>query len=496
MRYALAAIIALCACACAAPDHEAAATLGESGLRFSTSDQKFSFNMTTAVMFQYTYHDVRAQGGGGGTNGADFSNFRVTSARSFFTGHIFDRQFQYRMWLVWSSPADTFRIEDAFFRWAPLPLLNITIGQMRVPASWEYLVDHERTGLPERSIADSAFQQGWGKGGSLSGRVELWEAAYSPAVLTWDLGIYNGVLDGTTGSTGSGAIAATRGGGSNIRVTDARNTEQLRGGFRNNDWHMRADNFNQFTDGDLMIAGRIELHAMGEIPRHMVDINSIDDTAAWFVMVGAAVSWFNARTDGVGTFLGNMYHNAVSATGTGTILPPTASGRPRVQASIFHATVDGHFRWIGLSINWALHYRHVDFAAKGRLDAFNLEDDPAVANAITDRGATVDVGYFVLSDELCLLARFSVVDFDEFESRVPSTGQRVDGDSFGPDSYEYGGAITWFVHGDNLKISLAYRQVAQQLPHGSTSGSLLSGTKRTPDWRNFQEVTLLLQWIF
>src|SRR5690606_28314044 len=131
-------------------------------------------------------------------------------------------------------------------------------------------------------------------------------------------------------------------------VTDPRGTEQLRGGFRNNDLDMRPDNFDQFTDGDLMLAGRVEFHPMGEVPRHMVDLNAIDDPAAWFFMVAASASWFNARTDGTGTFLGNMYHSAISRTGVGAVLPPTDSGRPRVQASIFHATVDGHFRWIGL----------------------------------------------------------------------------------------------------------------------------------------------------
>src|SRR5690606_21558375 len=197
-------VLLLAACAvfasvCTAQEDSAGTTLSPSGLSYASSDQRFSLNVTTALMFQYTYHDVRASGRNG-DNGADFSNFRLTGARSLFAGHVFGRQFQYRLWLAWASPAGSLRIEDAYFRWAPLPLLNITVGQMRVPASWEYLVDHERTGIPDRSVADSAFQQGWGKGATASGRAELWDAGFAPALLAWELGVFNGVLDGPDGS--------------------------------------------------------------------------------------------------------------------------------------------------------------------------------------------------------------------------------------------------------------------------------------------------------
>ena len=115
---------------------------------------------------------------------------------------------------------------------------------------------------------------------------------------------------------------------------------------------------------------------------------------------------------------------------------------------------------------------------------------------MTDRGATLDVGYFVLSDKLLIAARASVVDFDEFKSRQIGSNARIDGDSFGADSYEYGGGVTWFIHGDNLKLQLDYRYVTQQLPHGRSKSGALSGTVRVSDWRNFQEIRLQLQWIF
>ncbi|MEZ5991188.1 MAG: porin [Planctomycetota bacterium] len=455
-------------------------SLDKAGLGFKTDG--FEFNLTTAVQFRYTYHDTRGEGANG-DNGRDFSNFRFPGVRTFIHGHIFDPSFQYRLWLVWSWAAAP-RIEDAYFRWAPESYFNLTVGQMRVPASWEYLVDHEHTGLPDRAIADEAFKQGWGKGVAVSGRIGLFDAAFDEALLVWEVGIFNGVLASTDGAQGRGAIV-----GNGVNVTDADATEHFKGGFRNDDWKVNSDSFSQLVDSQLMFAGRVEFHPMGEVFRHMVDLGAIEDSAAWFFMIGVAANWMSARTDGVGTFLDNFYYGSNNALS----LAPPASGRKRVDASIFHATVDGHFRWIGLSINWALHFRSVGFRATGRLQDFDLEDDQYLPKGVTDYGATVDIGYFVLRDEVLIAARFSMVDFDEFKSRQQGSNAEVDGDAFGADSYEYGGGVSWLIHGDNLKLTADYRYVTQQLPHGR--GPLSRGVLKS-DYRVFQEIRLQLQWIF
>ncbi|MCA8914808.1 MAG: hypothetical protein KDB90_05310 [Planctomycetes bacterium] len=459
-------------------------TLGEKGLTLGTSDDWFKLNLTTATQFRLTYHDTRAEGARG-DNGRDFINFSFPGIRTFIHGHFFGPEFQYRLWLVWSWPG-TVRVEDCFFRWAPEEYFNITAGQMRVPATWEYLVDHEHTGLPDRAIADEAFTQGWGKGISISGRLNLYKAAFDDALLTWEVGIFNGVLASPDGAQGRGTIGAD-----GVHVSDQKKTEHFDGGFRNTDWKINAESFGQLVDGQMMVAARVEFHPMGEVFRHMVDLGTTEDSAAWFFMVGLAANWMSARIDGYTSFLDAIYYNSNAAASLAS-----ASGRKFVDAQIFHATADGHFRWIGLSVNWALHYRTVNFSARGRLKQFNLAQDTSLAKSVTDRGATIDVGYFILHDKLLIAARFSVVDFDEFKSTEVGTGNRIDGDSFGADSYEYGGGVTWFLHGDNLKLQLDYRYVAQQLPHGRSKSGALAGTVRVSDWRNFQEIRLQLQWIF
>lgn len=491
MRCLMLALLLVCAGVVHA-DGESDMSLGSPGLRFQSDG--FEINLTTATQFRLTYHDTRGEGSSG-DNGRDFINFGFPGVRTFIHGYFFQKEFQYRLWLVWGWPGETgVRIEDCFFRWAPVDYFNLTVGQMRVPASWEYLVDHERTGLPDRAIADEAFNQGWGKGISISGRLGLYEAGYDEALLTWEVGIYNGRIASEDGAQGRGVLVPDRTGATITGVvTDQRKTEHFDGGFRNGDWRMDQESFGQVVDGQMMVAGRIEFHPMGEVLRHMADLGAPEDTAAWFFMVGLGANWMSARVDGVGTFLGGTYFSAVDP--FGVAIPPPASGRKFIDAQILHLTADGHFRWIGLSVNWALHYRSVNFSPRGKMGQQNIASDQAAVHGLQDTGLTVDASYFVLRDELLLSARFSTVQFDDFKSR-DSSGTQVDGDSFGADSYEYGGGVTWFIHGDNLKLQADYRYVAQQLPFGTAHSLATSGVRRTSDWRVFHEWRLQLQWIF
>ncbi|MBE7490891.1 MAG: hypothetical protein HS108_03870 [Planctomycetes bacterium] len=482
----LVALAVLLAPALAAQDE--LGSLGNSGLRFRTPGDEFELTLTTATQFRLTYHDARAQGSRSGQNGADFTNFSLPGVRSFIHGHIFGPEFQYRVWLVYNWPNTTgVRIEDAHFRWAPTPLFNLTAGQMKAPATWGYLVDHERSVWTDRDIADEAFNQGWVKGLEVSGRADLYDMDGEPALLRWNVGVFNGVLASADGAQGRGTIT-----GRGVNVTDFNKTEHYAGGFRNNDWRMNAETFGQLVDSDLMIAGRLEFHPLGEIRRHYADMDNDPDSGVWRVMVAVAANYFSARVEGRNTFLGNVYHNNPNP---GTV-PVPASGRLPVQADIFHATADGHFRWLGLAVNWALHMRSVKFTARGALQELNLDDDRFMVKGLTDLGASVDVNYFVLRDRLNIGARFAWVNFDEFRSRRTGSGAPVDGDSFGADGWEYGGQVTWFVHGDNLKLSAEYRYVVQQLPHGVSRGAGLAGVERGSDYYNFHELRLQLQWMF
>jgi hypothetical protein len=455
------------------------------GLSARTADGKFAFTLRNALQGRYTFHDTRGQGSSG-DNGRDFSNFRITIARTMLEGHLFALEFQYQLHINWA--AGNPMLENFYFRWAPHPAFNLNAGQLRLPVSWEHLVGGLATSLPDKAIADQAFHQGWGKGVSVSGRADLYEATYDTGVLWWEVGVYNGVLASPDGSQGRGVITE-RG----IHVTDPGRTTRFLGGFRNADAAPLADSFSQTVDGDLMVAGRVEFHPMGLVPRHMADLNSLYDDKAWFFMVGLAGSHFSARVDGTGTFLGNVYHNEHEP---GTRPAPPASGRLPVQADITHVTADGHFRWMGFSLNWAVHLRRVEFAARGQLSHRGLDQDPYATKGVQDFGATVDAGLFLKPDSLLVAARFSHVDFGSVRSRTPDTGEAVDGDAFGADSYEYGAGLTWFIRGDLLKLMADYRYVAQQLPHGRAAGGQLAGSKRTSDWRVFHEIRVQLQWLF
>ncbi|MHC4842124.1 MAG: hypothetical protein ACYTDT_14410 [Planctomycetota bacterium] len=465
-------------------DIETSTRLDESGITTETEDGNWRFNLTTAIQARALYHDTR---GSNDQDGMDFTVFKMPVARMFFNGHIFSKELQYSFWLAFGGPANGYRIENLYLRYRPEPYLNITVGQMRIDTAWEYVVDHEKQVLVDRAIADEAFHDGWAKGIELSGKLDLYEANYQQAFLRYSVGVFNGVMPTPFPAQGIGILNVGTGGVA-PEITNAVATEHFFGGFRNSDDVPLAESFSQQVDADLLFAGRLEFHPHGEVSRHMVDVLNDPDTGNWRSMIAVAASWFDTFVSGFGTFFDNYYF------GPPTPIAPTGSGRERVRASILHLTVDGHFRWVGLSVNWAVHMRRTEFTATGAYTSLNLEDDPFTANGISDNGFLIDVGYFV-TDDVVLSARYSNVDFDEFNARDVG-GNPVVADSMGADSWEWGGGGAWFIQSDNLKLQADYRYVTQQLPFGRSNTASKTAGARTVDLRSFQEVRIQLQWVF
>lgn len=467
---------------------ELATRLGKDVFSWTTGDGKFALRLETIVQATLTGHDVRAQSGQGGDNGRDFLNFRVPYTRLQFTGNIFEKDFLYKVEITPIGEDGRFGFEEVYFRYQPLwaaGLLTVTIGQRRSPFSYEESVDRTRRMFTRKSVANSAFNQGFAKGVDVSGAADLWAAR----VLQWNFSVSNGVVTGKN-SQGSGALVPAGGRASGVQVTDSEDTENLNGGFRNDDRQVFNDSFDQFVDADLMVLARFEFHGMGEMALAIADTRGREENGDWKFMVGMAVSYFNARVESGDTFLGNSFR-LIQGIATA---PPSGSRRLPLRAEMLSLTADGHFRGFGFFVNWALFYRKTEFHNHGRLEGSNLIS-PYIVAQTEDTGFTLEFGYYIEVIRTVVATRASSVNFDEFGSK--GSGQNVDGDAFGPDTVEYGGSLSWCIHGDHLKLVLDYRYVVQQMPHGVDKGkNALSGTQRVSDYRNFQEFRLMLQWIF
>lgn len=468
---------------------ELATRLGKDVFSWTTGDGKFALRLESTIQVTLTGHDVRANSGQGGDNGRDFLNFRVPYTRIQFSGNIFEKDYSYKVEITPVGEDGAFGFEEVYFRWEPRwakGLLNVTVGQRRAAFSYEETVDRSRRVFTRKSAANNAFNQGFTKGIDVSGAADLWALR----VLKWNVGVANGVFSGSN-SQGSGALVPVGSRANGAQVTRPEDTENLNGGFRNDDKDVFNDRFDQSVDADLMIVARFEFHGMGEMPDGIADLRGSEENGDWKFMVGLSVTYFNTRVQGTGTFLGNSFR---LPQGIATA-PPSGSGRLPLRAEILSATGDGHFRGFGFFVNWALFYRHVEFHNHGQLENRNLISPYTVA-ATQDTGFTIEFGYYIEVIRTVVATRASGVNFDEFGSRTPG-GQAVDGDAFGPDTMEYGGSLSWCIHCDHLKLVLDYRYVVQQMPHGKDRGKNdLSGTERVSDYRNFQEFRLMLQWIF
>src|SRR5690606_2039709 len=102
-------------------------------------------------------------------------------------------------------------------------------------------------------------------------------------------------------------------------------------------------------------------------------------------------------------------------------------------------TFDAHFRWMGLSVDFAIYYRHTEFHSNGRLSSRQaIRNKGGIAN-LTDMGWTFEVAYFIIAQKLNVALRYSNLDADDFWQGGAS------GFSVRPDATDIGVAVTYYV---------------------------------------------------
>lgn len=426
-------------------------TLGDKGLKF-TSDG-FELRMTSRVQFRLTYQNEVANGSTG-TNGRDFVNFRVRRAKTGFSGFIFDKDLQYRVLLNWMLGSGGI-VENAVFTWAWRNELNVNAGQDKLNWNWEEYTSSGSQAFVERSYVNEVFNQDWAKGIWVNGQV----GEETPWLKYW-FGIYNGALKGNND-------------------------------FRNADGGINSDTFSNTVDGDMMINLRLETHPMGNVAQKMYDDRSAEEREKILFAVGLGLNWFSSRFD-----------DDALRPDTVTSGSP-ASGRFRTGQDTLAWTLDGHFRFYGLSVDVAFLWRHTEFHNFGAT-RFDPSGKAGISN-LTDSGFTFEVGYFIIAQELHVGIRYNMLNADDF------WGGGSDAHNLGirPDTTEMGIVVNYLIHGDNLKLTFDILYVDQQLTdNGSTTGLLgvyntpparsgAAGTNReNGDHNSLWLVRLQLQWIF
>ncbi|MBX3475019.1 MAG: hypothetical protein KF754_11600 [Planctomycetes bacterium] len=427
-------------------------TLGDKGLKF-TSDG-FELTVTTRVQFRMTYQNEVANGSTG-TNGRDFINFRVSRAKTGFAGFIFEKNLQYRVLLNWNGMGGGTVVENAVFTWAWRNELNVNAGQDKLNWNWEEYTSSGRQAFVERGYVNEVFNQDYAKGIWVNGQV----GEETPWLKYW-FGIYNGVLAGNND-------------------------------FRNADGGARTEQFSNAVDGDLMVNLRLETHPMGGVKQSMYDDRSAEERDKILFAVGLGFNWLVSRFN----------DNALRPDTVGT---PTASGRFRTGQDTMALTLDGHFRWMGLSVDIAYFWRHTEFHNFGRTDFRPTTPQKNGISNLTDSAITFEVGYFIIAQELHVGFRYNMLNADDFWGGSDNRDLGIR-----PDTTEMGVVVNYLIHGENLKLTFDILYVDQQLTYsGSTTGILgvynappvrsgaPSGNAENGDHNALWLVRLQLQWIF
>ncbi|MBZ0137923.1 MAG: OprO/OprP family phosphate-selective porin [Planctomycetes bacterium] len=439
-------------------------TLGSKGLNFETDG--FSLNVSTRVQFRLTYQNEVANGNDG-ANGRDFINFRIRRAKTTFKGHFFQKEFQYKLILGWTHGAGDI-IEVAYFRWAFHQYLNVKAGQDKLEWNWEEISSSSNMQFVDRSYVNEVFNQDYAKGITIDGQV----GEDTPWLKYW-VGIYNGVLAGDA---------------------DYRNSDQAIVGERFNDG---------VVDGEMMLNLRLETHPLGEVARGMNDARGEDEYDKVVFAVGLGVNWMMAGFDS-----GN------AGVRGDTVVAPTASGRFRTNQDTWAMTLDGHFRWHGLSVDVAYFWRHTEFHNRGA-NRFSPSGQADVGN-LNDSGFTFEVAYFILPQQFNVGIRFNMLNAEDFwQGGTGTDTPRARG--LRPDTTEIGISVNYYIHGDNLKLTFDILWVGQQVAIGDNFNPLtgesddLMGVYNAPpgrvlgggslgssesDHNDLWIVRLQLQWIF
>lgn len=429
--------------------HEVATSLGDRGLTFESED--YSLRVTTRVQFRLT-HQQETANGNDGTNGRNFTNFTVRRAKTGFSGHIIGKEFTYNLLLSWTGGNI---IERAWLRYAMNPFFNISAGQDKLQFNWEEITSSGNLQFVDRSYTNAVFNQNYAKGVWIDGMV----GDDAPMLKYW-FGVYNGVLRSNSD-------------------------------FRNADQAMLPEQFaDGLVDTDMMVNLRLETHPLGTVAYGMNDMRGEDDDKALFAL-GLGVNWFFGGFDNPGV-------RADNAAGT------PASGRSRTSQDTLSIVFDAHFRMAGLSLDMEVHYSHTEFHNRGA-NTFSPTNPQrtGIANN-SDFGFSFQAAYFVIPEKVSLGLRYAMVDGDEHWSGGSSS--RIF--ALRPDATELGVSANYYIHGNNLKLTMDIVYVSQQLavpfPGNTLNGvynapparGAFGGSSEVSDYNDLWLIRLQLQWIF
>ncbi|MCA8915659.1 MAG: hypothetical protein KDB90_09630 [Planctomycetes bacterium] len=437
------------------------ATLGKKGLVFTTDG--FELRMTTRVQFRLTYQNEVANGGHG-QNGRDFINFRIRRVKTAFSGFIFQKEFQYKVTLTFAGGGDEI-VEEAWFRWAVMQYINVKAGQFKLAWNWEEMTSSGSQQFVDRSYVNEVFNQDFAKGINIDGKV-----GEDITWLKYEIGIFNGVLKDNDD-------------------------------FRNADVKRVSDTFSNLVDGEMMLNLRLETHPLGDIKHSLNDMRGEDEYDAVLFAIGLAVNWFTSGYDA----------DEAGIRGD-TVATATASGRFRTNQDTWAITIDGHFRWHGLSLDVAYFWRHSEFHNRGA-NRFSPDHQASVGN-LEDSGFTVDVSYFILPKQFNVGIRFGMLNAEDFWQGGTSAAGNPRSFALRPDATEIGLSVNYYLQGDNLKLTFDVLMVSQQLalrpdngsgarsldgvynslPNRVLGGGTLGGSGA--DHNDLWIVRLQLQWIF
>jgi hypothetical protein len=339
-------------------------------IKHKNNEDKFKLKINGRMQFRYTGFSRKdsTYTFSDGTTGqqANLSDFEIERGRLEFKGHMFDPAFQFYLNLDFDTDDNhDVKAHDFWFNYVFNDAFTLYAGKAFVPGSREWIDGSTTTHLVDRSMATSYFRPDRSLG-------------------IWAIGE---ALPGV-----------------NYRAMVAN-------GFKTTDLE-REDEDTQFT-----YAATVWGDVLGDYGSGRADLSHHEELA---VRLGGSFTYSPIDDSELGDPIGEAdavrLSNGVKLSAPGAL----AAGVTVDQYDIFLYAVDLSMKYRGWSMNSEAYYRSIE-SIKGQ--------GGEILGSYADKGAYVDIGYFLIPQHLEAVARVS----------------HIDGDI--ADSTEYAGGLNYYING-------------------------------------------------
>ena len=365
------------------------------GLTFTTPDDRFQLSIGGQIQFRYTFNELDGPSNPP-WNVANQSQWRAQRIKTFFNGYAYNKDLTYKINLNWAqltNYGNSSRVlEETFINYRLLDEAQLRVGQDKVQFGRQWITSSAQNEFVDASFVTSAFTPTYDTGLAAHGAALKGILTYSAA---W------------TGGNGQSTLANANNNSCNVRLG------------------VNPLGDLKYGEADLDHSPK-PLLGLGASYYH--DTLTLSTTSAGVSTLASNNLGYTQSTGWLGKNIA-FFYPAVN---------PAAAASPlnqNINVNMFQA--DLAFKWQGLFAQaeyfWGEGQGQNTTFVKNQFGRTVVAQPTVIAN-----GFYAQVGYMIVPKTVELALRYNWLDYNKAQTLSLRT--------------EVQGAISWYIHGHNLKL--------------------------------------------